>query len=538
MINRSAQRKSEFWPGSAALQLACLLVAVLLMIGYQFLRYDGYWAVGGDASLFTRATHTILSSNTIVPNDFLYANGYGYQSVLIYLHRITGISLANLQTYVLVILLLWLVVPTWLLYREWLSTPHAATLATLLLFIQPEFLFVTMRSTHEKFTRGLIMLALFLLLRSIQPAHLVSRFAAYLLVFYFFIFGIMTFNFFFATSLLFAILLALGFTYLGTIYLQLPQPGLGSKISIRLKYILVVAVPLTFLFIFYIYQPAARNLEVLGSLADKIASLFLEVDSSGETVTNPYQRWVIGAWIDLKVYFLMALATWLLLIGSALIWSWRTLRWLLFREPFRDQKELLLWSFYGAFALIGFVSVIADLTGSLQSNLQHRAFPSFATLAAPLTVAWFLRRYQDAGRRVRIVLRAGVGVGLALLALLSLLKATNEPLLSNRWMFFHPAEVRAVNWASDNLSGRELWTDFDPRIREAVHNYVGGESPKVSLDINVINPGTRDVLVSEITRLRSQRLSLPLPVHGDDLITYDNGQSQIYHQRPQTPFQR
>jgi hypothetical protein len=43
---------------------------------------------------------------------------------------------------------------------------------------------------------------------------------------------------------------------------------------------------------------------------------------------------------------------------------------------------------------------------------------------------------------------------------------------------------------------------------------------------------TRDLLVSSITRVRSQRLDADIPIKPDDLITYDNGSAQIYHLRP------
>jgi hypothetical protein len=45
-------------------------------------------------------------------------------------------------------------------------------------------------------------------------------------------------------------------------------------------------------------------------------------------------------------------------------------------------------------------------------------------------------------------------------------------------------------------------------------------------------------MISDVTRARSVRLGVPLPIESDSLLTYDNGQAQIYHLRPRTPYQR
>jgi hypothetical protein len=53
-----------------------------------------------------------------------------------------------------------------------------------------------------------------------------------------------------------------------------------------------------------------------------------------------------------------------------------------------------------------------------------------------------------------------------------------------------------------------------------------------------LNDVRRDVLVSKITRLRSTRFHTPMPAPPDALQIYDNGDAQMYHLRPGTPFQR
>jgi hypothetical protein len=129
---------------------------------------------------------------------------------------------------------------------------------------------------------------------------------------------------------------------------------------------------------------------------------------------------------------------------------------------------------------------------------------------------------------------------IALLALLSTLKATNEPLVSNRWTFYLPAERQAVRWSDGKLvEERLLWVSFDDRLYSALGAHGNGSLPeRIFLDTYEVEPSTRDFLISELTRVRSLRLGVPLPVEADTLITYDNGQAQIYHLRPRTPFQK
>jgi hypothetical protein len=115
---------------------------------------------------------------------------------------------------------------------------------------------------------------------------------------------------------------------------------------------------------------------------------------------------------------------------------------------------------------------------------------------------------------------------------LAVLKATSEPLLSNKWNFHLPGEAQAVRWAEYKLSNRSLWTGFDERVNVAVSIRNEMDQSNLILDQYDLELETRDLLVSSITRLRSQRLDADIPFKPDDLITYDNGSAQIYHLRP------
>jgi hypothetical protein len=154
-----------------------------------------------------------------------------------------------------------------------------------------------------------------------------------------------------------------------------------------------------------------------------------------------------------------------------------------------------------------------------------------------LTAKWLVTRHPKS-ISLRKWLRIGFALGIALLMVLATLKATSEPLLSNKWLFHLPGERQAILWAEQTLADRWIWTGFDERINTALLIRNVPENHKVHLDQYDLEPGTRNLLISTVTRLRGLRLGEPMPFSADDLITYDNGQAQIYHLRPRTQFQR
>ncbi len=154
MTNPSAPEKGKATSGAA---VAVLLVAVGVLAAYFLVRRGGLWGEG-DTYAFTELAASLMRAEALTPPGGAYPHGYGYQFLLVALSAATGLNLASLQLYVSGFLTMWLVLPAWLLYRELTGTGRGATLATAILLIQPEFLFPVMRGSHEKITRGLMLL--------------------------------------------------------------------------------------------------------------------------------------------------------------------------------------------------------------------------------------------------------------------------------------------------------------------------------------------------------------------------------------------
>lgn len=510
--------------------VAVLIAGVTLAAFYSALRYGGLW---GETDTFARTGDVlaVLETKHLAPEGRkIYPNGYGFQAIALFLSNISGLSVAHLQIFGASLLAVWIALPAWLAYRELAGSERAATLATTLLFIQPEFLFVVMRGTHEKFTRGLMLVCLYLLARSLRSASRPARVAALLLGFYLSLYSIATLNNLLANSFMGGFALAALLAAAAWIIRLAPQ-SLARPAFQRLTQIAIAGFLLVFLVAFYAYTPAQHSLQFLKDTGDQTAEVVQETTSA----VNPYAQ-VNTGWISREAYLAVSLANWLLLAASAVIWlriSWVWLR----RRRQPQPHEFLLWAIYGAFTAQSALSIVVDVSGAVAGTLQHRIFPSFVMLAAPLTAAWLVEwrpRHRAVARLAPAALAALIGA----LACLSMLKATNEPLVSNKWLFYVPAESQALDWADSTLADRPVWTEYDERLLTAI--YTRDEYAPRQAALDMFEPGsyTRDFLLSDVIRARAARIGAPLPVEADSLITYDNGQAQIYHLRPRTPYQR
>jgi hypothetical protein len=526
---------------SAIYSQVAVLAGVAFCLGlYLVLRYRGLWGEA-DTGAMTPVLRATLETGRLEPGgDWpLYPNGYGYQAVIAFLVSLTGIGLVAAQVVGAPLLIVWTVVPAWLLYRRFTGSDRAAALATAILLIQPEFLFATLRGTHEKFTRGLMLLALYLLLRSFESRHQPSRCAGFVVALYLTIYAIFSFNLLLASSFVAGVGGALVVSAVMSRLCGAPVPA-ARVVHRRLLHGTAISMVIAFLFIFYAYRPAQHDLAIVQTLSERIGVVFFgaeatSVEAQQAQATNPYEV-VDAGWVSRQAFLAVSLANWLLLLGASAIWATLALRWLLRRSRPRSPAELLLWALYGAFALQGAMGVASDISGGVTGNTQQRLFPIFAMLGAPLIASCLVRfrAGRPVGRRVALAAWAAVST----LAVLSTFKATNEPIVSNKWPFYSPSEEAALRWADASLSQRPIWVGLDERLGAAVDVQTGGAPRSVTLDQFTVDAGTRDLLVSDLIRQQAARLGRPLPVGPDSLITYDNGRAQIWHSRSKTPYQK
>lgn len=513
------------------IELVVLITALALVAIYATLRYGGLW---GETDTYTRAgdLRSVINAGQLIPRGPVYPNGYGYQAIAAFLHAMAGINVSNLQIYGSALLAVWIVIPTWLAYRELIGSTRGATLATTLLLVQPEFLFVILRGTHEKFTRGLMFLCIYLLVRSLRVERHSGRISGLIIAFYLAGFSIISMNSLLSTSFIVALGAAM---VLGWCLIKLSKPSFQlARFPIsRLLIVVISLLVMGFLVMFYAYPPAQHDLLFIKDFTTQTAETATDVETKA---TNPYEV-VNSGWISLQVYFAVSLANWLLLGASALIWSWQSLRWLFRRWMPRDRRGLVLWSLYGAFVLQGILSIAVDISGAVGGTLQHRIFPSFVMVAAPVLAA-ALVAWRPRSIWISRMAYSSLALLLGALSVLSIAKATNEPLVSNKWIFVVPGELQALSWANKSLTDRSLWTEQDERVLTAAGIQSDFTPILYRADIYIPSAETSDFLISDVMRARSARMSASLPIEADSFVTYDNGEAQIYHLRPRTPYQR
>lgn len=520
--------------------LLLLHIFVLSLAFYFVLRYRGMWSET-DTNVLTRLIGYMIESGTLVPGKEAYAQGYGYPVLATFLIRLTGVDLLSFQLLFAPFLIAWVVLPAWLLYREFLQSSRGATLATVFLFIQPEFLFVLLRSSHEKFTRGLMLLAFYLLVRSLRARQRARQFVAFILAFYLSIYALITMNNLMATSYIAGLMLALlGLWFLGRLKLT-TMTHVPLSLSKRFQYVVVISLLISFLFTFYAYQPAKKNIHTLDTAWNKITALILDFqfgtseNEEDSVVVNPYGV-VNRDWVNYPTYLVFTAANWLILLGSTLIWLYQTFQ-LLYRRVRMNEQTLLLWTFFGSFSLLSALSIVADISGFLSSNLQLRIFPSFAMLAVAVVVSWLIsapiKRYWWSQ-----TYRYTIAVTIAIFSVLSLIKATNEPLLTNNWIFTEQSEQQALLWVDKNSISSSTWTEVNERLTTIYETLHGPNHNQNRLDKATIEHDTTNFLISRLTQLRSTRFGSLLPAQADNLRIYDNGDSTIYRRRSVTPYQK
>jgi hypothetical protein len=516
--------------------LALVLYSVAI-VAYLLLRFRGHY-VEQDTAEMTQLIQAVVAYGSAIPSAAVhpvYPFGFGFQAVNLCLMRLSGAGIQTLQAWVWPFLVVGLALIAFLTFREVTGDDRAAALGGFLLFMQPDFLFTALRGSHEKMTYCMLLVAVLLLFRSYRYRHRLLVFAAYVALFYLIMFGVVCTNSAFGSSLIIA--LSLSF-FGGTLVSRLlsREAGAGDRGVIRLAYVSFSSFLLLMCELLYFYAPSLGILAQLPSAIDRVVAFAFNFDVGG----NPYASVPLG-WPNTGVYFLLTSFTWLILATSVISWCARTVRFFRGDWPLAPDHVRLCWLLYAGLALqVGF-GIAVDFAGVLGANLQLRLFPVFMFLAIPTGSSAIVHLLDRAAGRpfLRQGLRVGVALTTVVFTAFSVLKATNEPLLSNKWTFYSTAEAQAMDWLAVGVPPGGVWSDVDERLREA-DLFRSPPTEAAGLRYPTLLPPEQPdvVMLSRLTRERMARLNMPLPDLPDMNELYDNGDVQIYRKLPQTPLQR
>jgi len=520
--------RAETW-----LLLGLVFLYAVLAAGYFTLRYTGQWT-DSDTSNLTRAARGIQQEGRLVAEDE-YTLGFAFPALTTTIAAVTGLSLTQLQLLVYPLVSACLALLAFVTYREFTGDLAAAALGVLLLFMQPDFLFVILRGSHEKVTWLMQFLAFFLLARSLRAARArrPGDFAACVGLFYLAVYGLVAGNAFFGS----AFILAVGVSLLGGLFILLRTAGLASRAAVtRLIYVAAAAMVIWLLHIFYLYPSAIQFLLHLRNALHRVTAVALGDVASAD----PYAT-IVWGWVSRSAYLALVIPTFTVAGLSFLAWARRGFGYLRGREyPVDESGTFLAWLLYGGFGLQMAASLSLGRSGGVTGNLQLRFFPVVLMVGVPLvtkglTQLW--RKYSP--RRGGRLLAVATVLFVLWMSGASLLKATNDPALSNYWMFWTRPEVASVAWADGHLQYRRIWLGLDG-IRlssQALAAGTGLRSGNV-FDVWGVGLDTRDLVVSDVERdLSLRRSHLLLDLRGEYLV-YDNGSVAHYHLRPRTPYQK
>jgi hypothetical protein len=511
-----------------ALLLAFALVAALAFV----LRYRGQW-IEQDTSGMTGLIEIMRREATLLPEEGkIYQHGFTYQAVTAFLIDLTGLPVQQVQVIVWPLLAAYaLALAALAFFTQAAPDRRTAVLAALFLFFQGDLLFAILRGSHEKLDWPLTLLALTLLIRG--AGRPLRDLMLHVLLFYLIVFAMMATNVFFASTFITAIVLSLVLGLgVGALLRRRPLVAADHR---RLLYVALSCILLLFIVAVYLYPPALGNLRRLAGIGQQVSTVML-----GFTPTdNPYQSISYG-WISNTTYLGLTLFTWLLIAGSFVEWLWWA-RAILKRQRAVGIRENLIWLLYAGFAIQVAIGIALDFSGVLGQNLQLRIFPGFTVMAVVLLAHLARRLFAVLPRlgRARRALQALAVLLFGWMAVAAVLKATNEPVLSNKWVFYAPSEAGAMGWADANLRSAYVWTAHDERIYEAGAFLRGAPSANGNTFRGYRFAGyEKYILFSERERLRGLRMGLAMPSVLDWSRVYDNGEVFLYHRRPQTPYQR
>jgi hypothetical protein len=537
---------------TGGLRAIALVTALGLTFGAYFvLRYAGLWSEQDTAAFMNIVVAMGDAGRLFYPSA--YPHGFGYGVWMNTLAAATGVDVATLtQVYAPMIGTVFLAVFSFAAYRRLLASEELGMLATAVIFLVPEVVFTVSRGNHEKLTVALTLLVFLAFVRSFTALHYGDwrEFAGWLVVLHVANGTMLTMNLFFGSTFVFASSVIL------VVALLLSPWVAAVTIAFRRRLAAMAAVGwlMVILTMWHVYPPAGANVALLNTTVERLVEFFVGTFGRGAQeadaglsfdVSNPYEvtqtDWasplvylVVSSFRG--VFFLVSFATWIALLV-------RTVRG---RDSVRMDR-LTLVALYGAFGILLAAAIPVDFMNlSAGSNLQVRVYTYFSLIAPPLFVVGLTQiAIWAQGARLGIVVRGAGAAVMSGFLILSLLKSSLDPMVSNRWLFYRPSEIAAVQFWDTRHRRAMLWLEQEGRVRYgfAMHYpggtlYWGGSHYGNVFVMGASSPLATHALSSPLIVENVAAWSSPGPLHWIGNRTYDNGFAQVYQRLPVTPFQR
>lgn len=501
---------------------------------YFVLRYRGLWGEV-DSSIFTQIIDLLPNWNRI-EYPFNYTHGYAYSVWAASLSMVWNVDVTQLQRWVIPLIgNIFLAVFGYVTFKRWLGSYKLGLLAATSLFLVPELIFTVSRGNHEKLTATLTLLASLSFLRIFQLSKSLSQWsvvAGWVVVYYLIVFTLVSLNAFFGSLFVYASLISYGLASVVLWFYPVARRELRPVMR-RLALFVTTSLMVLFVVQWYVYSHEGESSRILSTIIEGFGT----VRETGEANSDPYAL-VQNDWVSRRAYNIVSSFRFVLLGISFLTWLVLLIR-ALTRLHKTSVARLFLLTLYGAFGMLLALGVAIDFLGlAAGSNWQVRIYTYFSAFAVPLFVLgiyWlraFLGRFMS--RELLKYIFSTLMIGFVVC---SLLKATLDPIVSNRWIAYKFTEVRAINFWLDNRGDDTLFIgDIRLFYGYAIH-YGGSPTVRSYLETGV-SPRAPHLIRSTVNSANAVAWRRPVSAILLDDWIYDNGETQIVHRIPRTPFQQ
>lgn len=514
-IEKVTNKHANYWK-----YFFLVLLYTLFAIFYYVFRYDGYWSEW-DSAYLTTVSDIVYQQGLIIPDGIKYNNGFGLQVLITFLVNLTGLSTHAVSQYLMPFLGVIIVIVAFPLFFEFTNDRKIALLATLLLVLSSDVFMQLVRTKHIKFFMILTIIALFCICKSFSNK---SNRPIYVMIFYISMIGSIFFNTYYGSAL--TIILFISF-----IISELLKRTKRSSFSFsRLGITTASTIVFSFMNMFWVYTPSINFIYYMNSLKNRLITILF----FSEPMTNPQYNYVMANWRPPELIFLLRLFD--LIISPLSFILFLTIIYNIFKNNYRIGKSfLLLILFYTALGIMLVVAIIGDLSGSFASNMELGIYPIFMILIAPLAsigvfkIFEYVKNVDNTNRRY---LEKTFSIFIIFLLLIfctvSLVKITNDPIISNKWQFYTLQEKHGISWATSNLNSDSFWGGVDERLVNIKYQYpelyYSTRFKYASFD------SAKTVLMSDTILKRVEVSNNPLQVSNisDSSIIYNAGQVDIY----------
>lgn len=499
-------------------KLALLLICIYSLFSHMYfvLRFSGNW-MEGDTSRMTKYAQVVQDQSTILPTGgVIYSNGPGHPATMTILSNLSGVSIPSLQAYILPLFGVAITLMSYIAYLELTNSKKIALISAFLLTLQPDFLFTSSRGTHEKFSYLIVLLSIFFLSRSFSRKKNIKEFMYYILLFYISILGMISYNFFFASTYVFAVTIAF---IVGYLISETPMISTSLK---RLTYTSATSTIFFFSYMFYLYPPSRHLFNVFDTLQEKMSVLLLATEQH----VTPQYTYIFNTWVSFEVWLILTLFNWVIAPLSLAAWVYYVYGFF-FRKMRITSSKIILLLFYLAFSTQLIITIVADRFGIFE-NLELRVFPVLMFFAVPLAsisamkIIDHFRLKNYSGKIIKTIFVALIIV----FVVSSLLKSTNDPLVSNKWTFYTVQEKNGMEWVGVYYSDKLVWAGVDERLITVFTHFSDVDT---FIKQNFAGPDDADFyLISETIKKRAKLTHFQMPYVGEMPVLYDSGDVKVY----------